>query len=170
MDTATPMRQLWAMVERDERSLASLVDCLKRERDCIASFDVANLLDVVNRKAELLESFRRHADDRRQVLASVWAHCGAPSAMMPDDVADVLRELAAYAGMESARLVHASERFKNMFLEMTQLHEVNQSLVQRSLSWLDSYLSDLMGRTPADTYNAGGRVVPTRNHSFTGRA
>lgn len=153
-----PLTRLFELLDHDEETLAELVRCLQEERASITTFDLSELLSVVARKSKLLEVFYGESLHRRQFFQDLWNDLDREDPL-PEDVPAFLRALAPLFPDSREELLDRASRLQSLLEVMMELHEVNADLVERSLSWMEAYVSTLMVRRPADAYNAGGQAV-----------
>jgi flagellar biosynthesis/type III secretory pathway chaperone len=168
MNTSTDTMQIFdtkhvealeAVLARAEARLVELTECLQKEREYVTVFDVGSLLSTLDRKRGLLEGFERDGAERRTALSRLWNDAGRDQASLPESMPDALRGLAAQADPElSSKLGDRADRFEALVDVVTELNSVNQSLVSRSLSWIEAYIGEISGAAASTTYNANGRM------------
>lgn len=140
------LEALYAVLTRAEARLVGLTECLQKEREYVTVFDVSSLLYTLDKKRGLLEGFERDGVERRAALAQLWDDAGGDPSSLPDSLPAALRGLAEVAGPEvSKTLSNNAARFEALIDVVTELNSVNQSLVSRSLSWIESYLDEFYG-------------------------
>ncbi len=155
---STAAERLLELLDHDEEALVALVECLQNERAAIAAFEISQLLAVVAQKSRLLETFHQEALSRRDFFREVWTDAGR-ALPMPESVPELVEELAETFPDHRRALLDKASRLEVLLDVMNELHQVNAKLVERSLDWMESYVSSLMVRGPAETYNAGGKAV-----------
>lgn len=144
-----------------EKDLFEISEALKHERECIALFDLERLKQAVLVKEELLEQFHARYAARIEHLSSLWQMAGHDAAAMPGELTEML--LVVDVDHEPLRELFRgfASRLRVLRDVLTEQQEINKRLVLRSLSWIDSYIGDIVGTNGGGVYNRRGRLQAT---------
>lgn len=164
MQNATPtedVRRVWeplyAAAEAAEMALLEIADCLRTERECVTLFDAPGLLKVLARREKLVAEFESGRSKRREAVESAWAQA-SPEVEIPAELPDVLRAVADIEGTDEQRLTDAASELEVLGDVVRELHELNKVLLERAMTWVSLYVTELMGSTGTQTYDGSGRM------------
>jgi flagellar biosynthesis/type III secretory pathway chaperone len=146
------------LLEDIESNLVDLTECLQKEREYVTVFDISNLLETLDRKHKLLERFRDQTDKRQEVFEAVWREHDLDPDNMPEKIPAILRQLSDARQTDAEQLEKLASRFEALMDVIWELREVNQSLVHRSLEWLDAYIDDISTHVSSSTYDSSGEM------------
>ena len=157
-------------IQSSQAGLVELLDCLRREREYVTFFDVASLMQVLEEKSHVLERNATAAVEQREAITQCWRSLDPWDETMPENVFDVLERLAdTLGGNDGARIAQASSELDALRSAAKELHDVNQGLLNRAVSWISSYVSELVDTTTVGTYDVTGRVAGGRTGSLLTR-
>lgn len=159
-DNSTPehIEQLLDKLESIETKLVDLTECLQKEREYVTLFDISNLLEVIDRKHQLLETIDEESEKRQQIFYRAWTSAGGDREDIPEKVPEMLRGLADLEEDHADRLEGLASRFEALMDVIWELREVNESLIHRSLHWLNAYVDDISAHVSSSTYDSSGEM------------
>ena len=156
MPVSWPTLMSW--LEETEDDLTRLTECLQAERECIALFDIENLMVMVDEKQRLLDKITLRRQERRSVLQNMWMQTRLIGTPMPDSVPEVLRLLADTDVERNTQYLDMAERLTALMDVVAELTNLNRTLVNRALSWIDNYIGEIRGDAASKLYTARGRL------------
>ena len=149
-------RAIYLALLECESALQALNRSLQLEREHVAVFQFDSLLEAVSEKEQVQARLAQLRVSRRDVVAKAWVNHGLSFNALPDDLNEAMRSLTQ-ADQSFAPLVEVSGRLAVLVDVARELQNVNRVLVQRALSWIDSYRAEVLGTTGASAYDAAGR-------------
>lgn len=159
----SPLTTLLNLLHKDVESLQGLARLLREERECVVFFDVQGLMGALERKNQMLKDHQTLHSTLQQAAKACWQECGPRRIEEPEDLPECLRLLGeSIKSSNGQRLVEFSSEIVALVDVVRELHEMNKELVQRSVSWITSYVADLVDSSTASTYDVTGRMGRVR--------
>lgn len=159
-----PIQSLFGVLERSVSSLQSIIKALRSERECVAFFDVQGLMGALESKNQALAEHQELQSQLSHHVKSCWQESGPRRMDTPENVSEALRLLGeSVSGQSGRRLVEYSSELVALIDVVRELHDMNKELVQRSVSWITSYVAELVDTSSAGTYDVTGRIGRQRN-------
>jgi hypothetical protein len=153
-------RSVFAVIFRIEADMLQISEALKEERQCIALFDYSALRSAVQTKDELLDAFSRCYPENLAALQVSLTLLGLNGALSSEqELPELLESLSLKAETQLKPILESlASRLRVLRDTLREQQEVNRRLILRSLSWIDSYIGEIVGGDESTVYNARGRI------------
>ena len=143
-----------------EEEFVQVTEFLQKEREHLATFEIEQLLEAVESKHAFLREMTSRWGERRALISEVLETYGIQQEAAPDSIPSLLRSLAQVPAFDTQEFEELACRFEIQIDVISELRDVNKTLVQRALWWIDAYLGDLRG-APANYTATGRRAAAT---------
>ncbi len=153
----TALADLCALLDEQEADLQALVELLQQEREHVATFNVAGLLETVQAKSAHLARWDQERALRRNRCIDVWIRMGRKQRDLPGRLPDALRSLAEQVAQHGVDLEMRASAFQALFDVVSELQQVNKVAVHRTMTWLDGALEASDADRKPSIYGANGR-------------
>lgn len=144
-------------LERELEILRQLLDCLRRERECLVTLDTAGASRIAVEKEEIVRTEQGLAQERRAIVSEAAALLSKRSGGAAVDLSlgEIVERLRPPHG---SQLMALRADVRRLAQEAQKMNAVNRQLCAHALSCVRGYLG-LAGRAPNETYGAQGRIV-----------
>jgi len=147
------LTELLEILEAQQSTYQVLVDITKAKRDAMVAVDMPVLEEVLVQEEGAVARLNQLESHRTDTVDSLKARWG----LEQDDDLDVRAILARLPeGDITRRLETVRDALRQLAERCTQLNQLNQQLVDQSLTHIHTFLSLLVGEPRSETYSRQG--------------
>lgn len=139
-----PLTNLLELLERLDDVHIQMLDLAAIKKQAIMDNDVDSLIDLMNRESKLMKLVGQLEEQRSQAVYSFLQGVGIRSNLSLN-----LSELSrlVFDPDDKSRLLHIQNKLSGTLTNLKKANELNQKLIEQSLTFID-YSLDLLGGRP----------------------
>ncbi|OKP85571.1 MULTISPECIES: flagellar protein FlgN [Paenibacillus] len=146
-----PLTTLLELLERLDEAHIQMLDLAAFKKQTIMDNKVDGLIDILNRESKLMKLIEQLEEQRAQAAYAFLQGVGIRSNLNLN-----LSELSrlVFDPEDKSRLLHIQQKLSGTLRRLKQANELNQKLIEQSLTFIDYSLDLLVGRPNQDfTYH-----------------